>query len=119
MLEHVSLSLLGVCMESVCLGISVFWQRIFCRFFLCRFAYVDGFSGHGHALLMDLSFNMFDIILARLLKIFEVAPDLDSAVYLEDTAMLSPVVKIFVEWIQSSYQKWFPLSASQLSAPRE
>jgi hypothetical protein len=68
---------------------------------------------------MDLSFNMFDIILARLLRIFENAPDLDSAAHLEETTILSPVVKVFVEWIKSSYQKWFPLSSSLLSAPKE
>lgn len=70
-------------------------------------------------LLARLVFNMFDIILIRLLSIFESAPDLDSANHLEDTNILSPSVKVFVEWIQSSYQKWFPLSPSLLSAPKE
>ncbi|GAV04217.1 hypothetical protein RvY_14529 [Ramazzottius varieornatus] len=74
---------------------------------------------HGQAFLLDLSFNMFDIILIRLLSIFESAPDLDSANHLEDTNILSPSVKVFVEWIQSSYQKWFPLSPSLLSAPKD
>ena len=77
------------------------------------------FLAHGHTFLMDLSFNMFDVILGRLLRIFDTAPDLDSAAHLEDTTILSPVVKVFVEWIKASYQKWFPLSPSLLSAPKE
>ncbi|OQV25235.1 hypothetical protein BV898_00921 [Hypsibius exemplaris] len=76
-------------------------------------------DSQSYAFLMDLSFNMFDIVLARLLRIFDSAPDLDSAAHLEDTSTLSPVVKVFVEWIKTSYQKWFPLSPSLLSAPKD